>query len=64
MFGRTNRTKKPVSKAGRIVRRILRIAGTIVLVLLVIAAIVAGPTGYRYLYQNLDTGLKTVDTSM
>ena len=64
MFGRTKRPKRPVSKAGRIVRRILRIAGTIVLVLLLIAAVVAGPTGYRYLYQNLDTGHKTVDTSM
>ena len=61
---RTRKAKKPLSKGRRIVRRIFKTIGMIVLVILVLFLIFFGKVTFRTVYKNVDTGYKAVDVKM
>ena len=58
------KAKKPLSKGRRIVRKIFKTIGLIVLVILVLFLIFFGKVTFRTLYKSIDTGYKTVDVKM
>ena len=61
---RTKKPKKPLSKGRRIVRKVFKTIGLIVLALLILFLIFFGKTLFRTIYKSVDTGYKIVDTKM